>query len=101
MIVTMKRIEPCAQPKKRTSESSQGRIMFSRGSIFYTGVLLFVAGFMVPFTIRIGTGAVGVSQNTEYDILYYSGLVGTLVALLIGAPMIFIGIIMKSGRNRR
>jgi len=74
--------------------------MFSRGNIFYTGVLLFTAGFIVPFIIRIGTGAVGVSQNTEYDILYYSGFVGTVLALLFGAPMIVIGIIMKSRRNK-
>lgn len=75
--------------------------MFSRGAIFYTGVILFIAGFIIPFLIRIGTGAVGVSQNTEYNVLYYSGLVGTVVALLIGVPLIVIGIIMKSRRNRR
>jgi hypothetical protein len=75
--------------------------MISRGKLFYLGVLLFLAGFIVPFIIGLVVGFIGPADDTRYNILYYVFATGVFVSLGIGVPLIVAGIVMKSERQRQ
>lgn len=74
--------------------------MFTKGRVFITGFFLFLAGFVIPFLIRLVMGAFGAQPETSYDTLYYIYLVGTIAGLCIGLPMLVIGIFMKPTENK-
>lgn len=73
--------------------------MISRGKLFYTGVILFLAGFIIPFIIGLVIGFIGVEPNDRYNMLFYVFATGTFAALGIGVPMIVIAIVMGSRRR--
>lgn len=74
--------------------------MFTKGKVFLAGFCLFFAGFVIPFFIRLIMGAFGAQPESSSDTLYYIYLVGTVVGLCIGLPMIVLGIFMKRTENR-
>jgi ABC-type transport system involved in multi-copper enzyme maturation permease subunit len=75
--------------------------VISRGKLFYIGVLLFLAGLIVPFIIGLVVGFIGPADDTRYNILYYVFATGLFVSLGLGVPMIVAGIVMRSKRQRQ
>jgi hypothetical protein len=73
--------------------------MFTAGRVFLTGVLLFIGGVFIPFTLRVSAGVLGLSQGSRYDTLYYTDLAMGL-AVVVGGLLIVVGIILKHRQRR-
>ena len=78
---------------------SEGKSMVKRGVVFLTGVCLFIGGLIVPFVISIIMGLWGGGVTDRRTDLTHLFTAGVSVSLLLGIPLIVIGILMRSKRR--
>ena len=72
-----------------------------RGLVFIIGLVLFGAGIVIPFAIRVASQFVGANFSQMLPILNYSYLIGSVITLFIGLPMIVLGIILSYMRQKK
>lgn len=73
------------------------RGMFNRQWIFLGGVILFLASSFIPLAIRAAALVVGVNQEDQYEIVYYTVL-SMALGLATGGLLIIIAIFLKGRR---
>lgn len=73
--------------------------MIARRNLFTTGIFLFVLGFVVPALLNVLIKWVVHDENQQHHITSYLFVFGGIIALLIGVPLIVIGIFVPSKRN--
>ena len=74
--------------------------MIKRGKLFVTGVILFVAGFIVPFIIGLILDLTVAKSTIQFFIRDYGLSAGFLISIFIGLPLILLGILLKPKENR-
>ena len=75
------------------------KTLLARRNIFTTGIFLFVLGLIVPVILNFLIKLVVRDQDQQFHIIYYIFVVGVLISLCIGGPLIVIGIFLRSKRN--
>ena len=74
--------------------------MISRRRLLLIGLLLFLGGLIVPCLIGFVAEIMGAEENLRYHLLYYSCASGIVIAILMGGPLMVIGIFTKHSEKR-
>ncbi|MDQ3816504.1 MAG: hypothetical protein M3362_02285 [Acidobacteriota bacterium] len=73
--------------------------MIARRNIFTTGILLFVLGLIIPVILNFLVKLFVRDKDQQFNIIYYIFFVGVFVSLCMGAPLVIVGIFLRSKRN--